>query len=159
MSAIDETLAARGEHYGDFKKTFAVIQQIKLALQAGEGWDHMPLERREALEMIAVKMGRLVSGDSGHADSRHDIAGYAQLVEESVTPVVENFDRRNPKHILRLRQVMMGLLDGYDEDGKPVESPVVFKVTGKGQLNSQPVNMVSQEGGSKGFVFNLFVPD
>lgn len=88
MSAIDETLAARGEHYGDFKKNFAVIQQIKLALQQGEGWDHMPLERREALEMIAVKMGRLVSGDSGHADSWHDIAGYARLVEAALMPEV-----------------------------------------------------------------------
>lgn len=26
MNAIDETLATRGEHYGDFKKTFALIQ-------------------------------------------------------------------------------------------------------------------------------------
>lgn len=85
MSKIDETLAERGQHYGDFKKTFAVIQGIKLAMQAGEGWDHMPLERREALEMIAVKIGRLVSGDSGHADSWHDISGYARLVEDSLT--------------------------------------------------------------------------
>lgn len=84
---VDETLAERGQHYGDFKETFAVIQEIKLALQHGKGWDHMPLERREALEMIAVKMGRLVSGDSGHADSWHDIAGYARLVEGSLTGV------------------------------------------------------------------------
>lgn len=85
MSAIDETLAARGEHYGDFRETFAVIQRIKAALQTGSGWHAMSMERREALEMIAVKMGRLVSGDSGHADSWHDIAGYARLVEQSLT--------------------------------------------------------------------------
>lgn len=82
---VDETLAQRGKHYGDFAKTFDVIQQIKDALKDGIGWAAMPPERREALEMIAVKLGRLVSGDSGHADSWHDIAGYARLVEESVT--------------------------------------------------------------------------
>lgn len=89
VSNIDDTLAARGQHYGDFKKTFAVIQEIKLAMQAGDGWDHMPLERREALEMIAVKIGRLVNGDSGHADSWHDIAGYARLVEDSLSCVAK----------------------------------------------------------------------
>jgi len=78
---VDETLAQRGKHYGDFVKTFDVIQQIKDALKDGVGWAAMPPERRETLEMIAVKLGRLVSGDSGHADSWHDIAGYARLVE------------------------------------------------------------------------------
>lgn len=82
---VDETLVQRGKHYGDFKDTFGVIQELKLVMQHGKGWDHMPLERREALEMIAVKLGRLVSGDSGHADSWHDIAGYARLVEGSLT--------------------------------------------------------------------------
>lgn len=81
---VDETLAERGQHYGDFAVTFGVIQKIKDALKSAPGWADMPLERREALEMIAVKMGRLVSGDSGHADSWHDIAGYARLVEESI---------------------------------------------------------------------------
>lgn len=81
---VDETLAKRGKHYGDFVKTFDVIQQIKDAMKDGIGWAAMPPERRKALEMIAVKLGRLVSGDSGHADSWHDIAGYARLVEESL---------------------------------------------------------------------------
>jgi len=84
MKNVDDTLNDRGQHYGDFARTFDVIQQIKGALKDGAGWADMPPERREALEMIAVKMGRLVSGDSGHADSWHDIAGYARLVEQSV---------------------------------------------------------------------------
>lgn len=87
MKQVNETLAQRGKHYGDFVKTFDVIQQIKDALKDGVGWAAMPPERREALEMIAVKLGRLVSGDSGHADSWHDIAGYARLVEESLSGV------------------------------------------------------------------------
>lgn len=84
MKNVDETLSDRGQYYGDFARTFDVIQQIKAALKDGAGWAEMPVERREALEMIAVKMGRLVSGDSGHADSWHDIAGYARLVEASL---------------------------------------------------------------------------
>jgi len=34
----------------------------------------------EALEMICVKMARILAGDPDHADHWDDIAGYARLV-------------------------------------------------------------------------------
>jgi len=111
---VDETLAQRGKHYGDFVKTFDVIQQIKDALKDGVGWAAMPPERREALEMIAVKLGRLVSGDSGHADSWHDIAGYARLVEESVT------EKASPLEAIKI-PVRMVLEDGSGEVKKCID--------------------------------------
>lgn len=109
MKQVNETLAQRGKHYGHFVKTFDVIQQIKDALKDGIGWAAMPAERREALEMIAVKLGRLVSGDSGHADSWHDIAGYARLVGLSlatrnrVDPILcSRFTRSSPNQFDRV---------------------------------------------------------
>jgi hypothetical protein len=36
----------------------------------------------EALEMIAHKIGRILSGDPNHQDHWDDIAGYAKLVSE-----------------------------------------------------------------------------
>lgn len=106
---VDETLAERGQNYGDFVRTFDVIQQIKDALKDGAGWADMPPERREALEMIAVKMGRLVSGDSGHADSWHDIAGYARLVEQDLVKA----------------SLTLAALPGFIEEGRAAASALV----------------------------------
>lgn len=41
----------------------------------------------EALEMIAHKIGRILNGDPGYADSWVDIAGYAQLVADRLNGV------------------------------------------------------------------------
>lgn len=68
------------------------------------------------------------------------------------------FDRRNPEHIKALRGFMMDFLEAYDDNGQPVESSVMFKVTGKGQIKRFPIDEISLESGAKGFVFNLFLP-
>ena len=83
MTDLNATLAERGSHYGDFRGHSEVTQDLKAIID-------MHLERRnkalapdqqEALEMIAHKIGRIINGDPDYADSWHDIAGYAQLVE------------------------------------------------------------------------------
>jgi hypothetical protein len=39
-------------------------------------------DQREALDMIAHKIGRILNGDPNYADSWHDLEGYARLVEQ-----------------------------------------------------------------------------
>jgi len=39
-------------------------------------------DQREALEMIAHKIARIINGDPNYADSWVDIAGYAKLVSD-----------------------------------------------------------------------------
>lgn len=116
---VDETLAERGRNYGDFVRTFDVIQQIKDALKDGAGWADMPPERREALEMIAVKMGRLVSGDSGHVDSWHDIAGYARLVEQDLVKVSN-------------ASVTLATIPGFIEENRAAAAAIVDACVGGG---------------------------
>ena len=41
-------------------------------------------DQKEALEMIATKMGRIVNGDPDYLDSWLDIQGYCQLVIDRV---------------------------------------------------------------------------
>ena len=48
----------------------------------------MPDIQREALEMIASKLARILNGDNNYADSYHDIGGYSKLVEDDLTPQV-----------------------------------------------------------------------
>lgn len=88
MSSVNDTLKARGENYdrGDYENTAQVAQTIKSALRAGADshWILMTAGMRESLDMIANKLARIVAGNPFHADSWHDIAGYATLGERSV---------------------------------------------------------------------------
>jgi hypothetical protein len=83
---IEETLAQRGDRYGAFAENARVIQNIKAAMADSENWQSLPPDMREALEMIAAKMGRILNGDPTHHDSWHDIIGYTKLVADRLTP-------------------------------------------------------------------------
>jgi len=77
---IEDTLIERGTRYGEFKDHADISQQIKITMQTKNGWGRLQFDQREALEMIAHKMARIINGDPNYHDSWHDIAGYATLV-------------------------------------------------------------------------------
>lgn len=81
---IDDTLAERGSRYGLFKDHAAVTQGIKSAMAEGKNWAALDSSKKEALEMIAHKIGRILNGDPGYHDSWHDIVGYAKLVADEI---------------------------------------------------------------------------
>ena len=80
MTDITSTLAERGSRYGPFEDHAAITQSIKRAIFAHGNL--LADDQREALEMIAHKIGRIVNGDPNYADSWVDIAGYAKLVAD-----------------------------------------------------------------------------
>ena len=82
MTTIDDTLAQRGQRYGSFATQSAHSQAIKRLFKKlmGPKWAELKDDQREALDMIANKLGRITNGDPHYADSWHDIAGYTQLV-------------------------------------------------------------------------------
>lgn len=80
MTDIDATLAERGERYGEFEHHARITQELKLQMCAHQGWNRLGHHHREALEMIAHKIGRILNGDPTYEDSWVDIAGYALLV-------------------------------------------------------------------------------
>lgn len=79
---IDETLKERSSRYGTFEEHGRITQTIKRALQSGKSWSLLADDQREAVEMIAHKLGRIVGGDPNYVDSWHDIIGYTKLVED-----------------------------------------------------------------------------
>ena len=98
MSDIGKTLAERGARYGDFAD-HAFIAQVLKAIMSGnfsglprenanikKGWERLSFTQRQALEVIADKIARILNGDPNYADNWHDIAGYAKLAEDRVTP-------------------------------------------------------------------------
>lgn len=93
--SIENTLAERGNRYGDFTDharlcqdlkdvmtTFAVVQNTPNSVAVHFPWSALPATHKQALEVIADKIARILSGDPNYADNWHDIQGYAKLVED-----------------------------------------------------------------------------
>lgn len=81
---INKTLEERGARYGSFQVHSAICQNIKAAMRVGN-WDTLLPAQKQALEVIADKIARILSGDPMYGDNWHDIQGYARLVEEILT--------------------------------------------------------------------------
>ena len=81
VTNVDATLAERGARYGVFTEHARITQNIKRAMQDSSGWEKLDDDQKEALEMVAHKIGRIINGDPNYADSWHDIIGYTRLVE------------------------------------------------------------------------------
>lgn len=85
MSDVAETLVQRGHKYGaSFAVQCRVAQGIKSAMEDSVNWAELSADKKEALQMIATKMSRILNGDPEYKDSWHDISGYAQLIEHSI---------------------------------------------------------------------------
>ena len=82
---VAATLAERDKRYGGFINNASIAQRLKFVLRSTERWGGLSYDKREALEMIASKIGRMLSGDPEYVDNWHDIAGYATLVEQRLT--------------------------------------------------------------------------
>ena len=86
---IAAILTERGNRYGKFTTHAEHTQTLKAIFRAkmGEKWDNLADDQKEALEMIAHKLGRIMNGDPNYADSWVDIAGYAKLVSDRLEGV------------------------------------------------------------------------
>lgn len=82
MSTIDTTLNERGTRYGAFTGHAKITQAIKRAMADSPRWPELADDQKEALEMMAHKLGRILNGDPNYHDSWHDIIGYIRLVEQ-----------------------------------------------------------------------------
>lgn len=84
MNTVEATLAERAARYGDFQGHAKITQGIKKVMHDSPGWDGLSDDKKESLEMIAHKIGRILNGDPEYHDSWHDIGGYASLVEQTL---------------------------------------------------------------------------
>jgi hypothetical protein len=80
-SNIDTILTERGTRYGKFSTHAEITQRLKAEMRETPNWEHLSHAQREALEMVAHKLGRILNGDPNYKDSWTDIIGYVRLVE------------------------------------------------------------------------------
>ena len=79
---VNDTLAQRGSRYGEFDEHARISQNIKRAMQDSPNWAELDDIQKEALDMTAHKIARILNGDPNYVDSHHDIQGYLKLVED-----------------------------------------------------------------------------
>jgi hypothetical protein len=77
-------LAERQKTHGDYTDHAAVTQQLKRIMREHDGWLNLSQDKRETLEMIAHKIGRILAGNPEVEDHWADIAGYARLSADRV---------------------------------------------------------------------------
>lgn len=100
--SIESTLTERGNRYGDFTDHARLCQQLKFDMMSFSvttqtddsitsriPWMYLADAQKQALEVIADKIARILSGDPNYADNWHDIQGYAKLVEDRLPQPAE----------------------------------------------------------------------
>lgn len=80
VEGIEKTLEERGSRYGDFEGHANITQDIKDIMRATPNWKDLRAAQKEALEMVAHKIGRILNGDPDYKDSWVDIEGYTHLI-------------------------------------------------------------------------------
>ncbi|MND22548.1 hypothetical protein D3C81_1250400 [compost metagenome] len=90
-ATVEETLAQRGKRYGDFTDHARICQNLKRNMFYEEGWAALDDVKKQALEVIADKIARILSGDPNYDDNWRDIQGYAKLVEDRLPKASEEF--------------------------------------------------------------------
>lgn len=80
MTDVTKVLEERGSRYGDYLSQARISQGLKDAMKSTPGWFKLRPFQKESLEMIALKIGRILNGDPDYDDGWRDIAGYAKLV-------------------------------------------------------------------------------
>jgi hypothetical protein len=78
----DPLLALRGSRYGAFADNAKLSQALKAVMRSGPNWESLDADMKEALEMNAHKISRILCGDPNYDDSWVDIAGYATRVAD-----------------------------------------------------------------------------
>jgi hypothetical protein len=81
---VDDILAERSKTHGSFAANALVAQRIKEVFHGSPSWAKMTDEMRESLDLIALKLSRILTADPAYKDNWVDVGGYAQLVARSL---------------------------------------------------------------------------
>jgi len=91
---MSDLLNNRAKTHGDYYRTAMMAQALKDEMRRGQNWKLLDDMQRETLEMVATKIGRILSGDPHEVDHWRDVAGYAQLIVNAYSASGDDPTRR-----------------------------------------------------------------
>ena len=83
MADRDPLLVERQKTHGSFAMNAKVAQQLRFEFRDWTNYAEISAVHAEALDMIALKLSRILSGQANFKDHWDDIAGYAKLGSEA----------------------------------------------------------------------------
>jgi len=89
-SNVYEVLSQRAGTHGHYPEHAQISQDLKLTMTHARNWNMLTAPQREALEMIAHKIGRILAGDPNYNDHWDDTAGYATLASQAIATSTVN---------------------------------------------------------------------
>ena len=95
---MNDILDEREKTHGSYFSVSTMAQSLKDAMRHGKNWEELDDPQRESLEMIASKIGRILSGNPHEGDHWRDIAGYATLGERWLTSCTASDDDPTLRH-------------------------------------------------------------
>lgn len=81
--STDALLAERGKTHGKFEDNARLSQRLKSIFHQEDPGFRMRSVQKEALDMFAIKISRILSTGGGVKDDWDDIAGYARLASKT----------------------------------------------------------------------------
>lgn len=125
MSDVKNILSEREKTHGSFADVASMSQQLKAAMSMSKNWLVLNSAQREALEYIAMKMARILSGDRNYRDHWQDIGGYAKLGEEWSNTSLHTVQ----KELAEAGMPTVGEVSFVGAEGKEEKAPVlaIFK--------------------------------
>ena len=80
----NDLLKEREKTHGNFFYNSLYSQSLKMIMKSSKNWEGLSEFKKESLEMIVHKIGRILAGDSNVKDHWDDISGYALLVSNRI---------------------------------------------------------------------------
>lgn len=89
---VEETIKVRDHRYGGFASESEISMVLKGIVRYEnfddhrtrvfrQGWTRLSPAQQSALDLIFLKVARIINGDPTYIDNWHDIGGYALLIE------------------------------------------------------------------------------
>jgi hypothetical protein len=69
----------RNATHGDFRTNARLSQRLKAVFRSYDGWEALDDVEKEVLDMVSLKISRILSGKSLERQHWEDIEGYAHL--------------------------------------------------------------------------------
>lgn len=89
QTATDLT-SERGKTHGSFATNALISQVIKDFMRSQLGWYQLSFVQKEALDVMALKQSRILSGQSFFLDHWADVGGYAELACQEIRNLENN---------------------------------------------------------------------
>lgn len=84
VTPVDALLTSRGSTHGDYNETARLAQALKRVVRSARCWEGLKDDQRESIDLITLKVARILSGNPEFAEHWDDIIGYAALIARTL---------------------------------------------------------------------------